>query len=323
MALYRGVRPLPDTPDSPRTLELDHLSVRLGGRLVLCDLDIRASGRAIGLLGPNGAGKSTLMRTLLGFHRPAAGTARVFGFDVRASHRQLRQRIGYMPEDDAWIGDVSAVGLVRLMGELSGLPAVVALERTHEIFYFLGVGEERYRPVGTYSVGMKQLTKLAAAAVHGPSLLVLDEPTNGLDAAARKRMIAILGQIRDSGHTRLLISSHLLHDVEACCDEVLILRDGRLVEHSDLDRRRRTNRKFLNLELLGGGEGFVENARAAGCEVSNGDASTLRLVLPEGMEVLEIYHLASLAGATIGRLSYKRDSLEDIFLEAMQPDGHP
>jgi ABC-2 type transport system ATP-binding protein len=206
------------------------------------------------------------------------------------------------------------------MGELSGLAPYEALERTHEILHFLGVGEERYRRVGTYSTGMRQLTKLAVAAVHSPPLLILDEPTNGLDAAARRRMVDILLQIRDSGHTRLLISSHLLHDVEACCDEVLILREGRLVRHSDLDRERRTNRKFLNVEVVESPTAFLAEARRRGCEATGEEPPMLRMVLPEGMEILEIYRMAAETGTRIHRLSYKRDSLEDIFMQAMELD---
>ena len=290
----------------------------LGRKAVLRDLDARVPARAVGLLGPNGAGKSTLMRTLLGFHRPASGTARVLGTDVLKPGRRLRQQIGYMPEDDAFIADASAVRLVRLMAELSGIPRREALERAHETLLFLGVGEERYRPAGTYSVGMRQLTKLAVAVVHGPALLLLDEPTNGLDAAARNRMIDIICQIRDSGHTRLLMSSHLLPDVEACCEEVLILKDGRLVEHSNLGAERQTNRKFLNVEVLGDAEAFLAEAASRGCEVSRGEGGRVRLVLPGPFEIPEIYRMARETGVRIGKLHYKRDSLEDIFMDAMK-----
>lgn len=310
--------PLPS--GSTPAIELDHLSVRLGSREILHDLTARVDGRAIGLLGPNGAGKSTLIRTLLGFHAPSQGTARVLGGDVRGRPPELRRMIGYMPENDAFVADMSAVSLVRLMGELSGLPSGAALERAHAVLLFLGAGEERYRPVGTFSVGMKQLTKLAAAAVSGPPLLILDEPTNGLDAAARRRMIDVLLQIRNSDHTRLLMSSHLLHDIEACCDVVVILKDGRLVEHSNLDRERRTNRKFLHLELIGEHAAFLAEARTRGCEISGEGADGsggLRMVLPEDMEILEVYAMAREHAVRIGRLGMKRDSLADIFMTAM------
>jgi ABC-2 type transport system ATP-binding protein len=303
-------------------IELDHLTVNLARRTILDDLDGRLSGRAIGLLGPNGAGKSTLMQTLLGFHPPTSGTARIFGIDVRTDIREIRHRLGYMPENDSFIAGMSAIRLVRMMGELSGLPPHVALERGHETLFFLGLGEARYRPVGTYSLGMKQLTKLAVATVHGPEMLILDEPTNGLDATARARMIDIIRAIRDSGHTRILLSSHLLRDVEECCDEVLILKNGRIVVYSNLAEERRTNRKFLNLEVHGETGAFLEQVRNRGCELAVNGSRKLKMVLPEDVEIQHLYQIAVASGVEIRRLSYKRDSLEDIFRNAMEmPDG--
>ena len=152
-------------------IELDNLEVRLGSRMILKRLNGSLSGRAIGLLGPNGAGKSTLINTLLGFYTPVAGTARIFGKDIRSEARTLRRLIGYMPENDSFIADMTAVRFVRMMAELSGLPPAEALERTHEAFYYVGLGEARYRNLGTYSLGMKQMAKLAQAIAHGPKLL--------------------------------------------------------------------------------------------------------------------------------------------------------
>src|SRR5438067_9887448 len=185
-------------PYSP-VIELASLSVRLGSREILTDLTCSLSGRTIGLLGPNGAGKSTLINTLLGFHRPFRGTARIFGEDIRTQIKQIRSVIGYMPENDAFIGNMTAVSFIRLMAELSGLPSGAALERAHEALFYVGLGEARYRQLGTYSLGMKQLAKLAQAIVHGPKLIILDEPTNGLDPPARKRMLDLIREIRDSG----------------------------------------------------------------------------------------------------------------------------
>ncbi|MGH7419293.1 MAG: ABC transporter ATP-binding protein, partial [Candidatus Rokuibacteriota bacterium] len=203
-------------------IELHDLVVRLGGRTVLDGLNGALAGRAIGLLGPNGAGKSTLINTLLGFHEPASGAARIFGTDVRQA-RSLRRQVGYMPENDAFIAHMSGVRFVRCMSELAGLPPEQALERAHEAFFYVGLGEARYRKLGTYSLGMKQLAKLAQAIAHGPKLLFLDEPTNGLDPPARRRMIRLIREIRDAGEMQILLSSHLLRDVEECCDEVIIL----------------------------------------------------------------------------------------------------
>src|SRR5688572_10542060 len=162
-------------------IELEGLSVHLGGRAVLKDLQARLSGSCIGLLGPNGAGKTTLIHSLLGFHPLASGSARLLGHDVGSESKELRSQVGYMPERDSFIAGQSGVRFVRLMAELAGLPRRAALERTHEALFYVGLGEARYRKVETYSLGMKQLVKLAQAIVHGPRLLFLDEPTNGLD----------------------------------------------------------------------------------------------------------------------------------------------
>src|SRR5262245_12024628 len=237
-------------------IELDGLTVRLGRRLILDRLQGALTARAIGLLGPNGAGKSTLINTLLGFHRPSAGTARILGTDLRQA-KSLRRLVGYMPENDAFVAHLSGVRFVRCMAELAGLPREAALERAHEAFFYVGLGEARYRKLGTYSLGMKQLAKLAQAIAHGPRLLLLDEPTNGLDPPARARMLRLIREIRDAGRTHVLISSHLLRDVEECCEEVLILKDGKLAAHCDLLEQRRANRKFVELETLGAGDGFA------------------------------------------------------------------
>jgi ABC-2 type transport system ATP-binding protein len=305
-------------------IELDSLSVRLGRRTILDRLDGSLTRRAIGLLGPNGAGKSTLINTLLGFHRPSSGTARLFGEDVHQS-KSLRRMVGYMPENDAFVAHLSGVRFVRYMAELAGLPAEAALERAHEAFFYVGLGEARYRKVGTYSLGMKQLAKLAQAIVHGPRLLLLDEPTNGLDPPARARMLRLIRDIRDAGRTTILISSHLLRDVEECCEEVLILKDGRVAAHCDLLEQRRANRKFVELETLGAGDGFAGAVRGLGCEYAfypNGAGlARVKVVLPESLEMRELFRLAAAHDVQIRRMNYRRDSLEDIFLSAMKEDG--
>ncbi|HET9365162.1 MAG TPA: ABC transporter ATP-binding protein, partial [Candidatus Angelobacter sp.] len=167
---------------------MQNLTVRLGNRIILDRLNGALSGHCIGLLGPNGSGKSTLINTLLGFYKPVMGAARIFEKEVQSNLRELRAMIGYMPESDAFIADMSGVRFVRYMAELSGLPKSEAMERAHEAFFYVGLGEARYRKLGTYSLGMKQLAKLAQAIAHGPRLVLLDEPTNGLDPEARQRM---------------------------------------------------------------------------------------------------------------------------------------
>ena len=300
-------------------IELEDLSVTFGKRPILRSLTSSLKGRAIGLLGPNGAGKTTLIHTLLGFHPPTAGTAKIFGQDITRDAKRVRAAVGYMPERDSFISKMSCVQFVRLMAELSGIPANHALERAHEALFYVGLGEARYRPVDSYSLGMKQLAKLAQAIVHGPQLIILDEPTNGLDPPTRSRMISLIRQIRDGGRARILLSSHLLRDVEECCDEILVLKDGYLAANCDLEEERKANRKFIELETRGGDRGaFVNAIGGLGCEYALSGERRIKLIMQESVEISDLYKLAFEHGVQIRRLNFKRDSLEDIFLKAME-----
>jgi ABC-2 type transport system ATP-binding protein len=301
-------------------LELDSLDVRLGRRLILKQLSMKLSGRSIGLLGPNGAGKSTLISTLLGFYKPSAGRALIFGQDVQRHSLDLRGTIGYMPENESFIAGMTAVRYVRMMAELSGLQPKEALERAHESLFYVGLGEARYRPLETYSQGMKQLAKLAQAIVHGPRLLFLDEPTNALDPPHRLRMLKLIQEIRDSGKVNLLISSHLLRDVDETCDEVLILRDGKIAATCDLEAERQANRRFLHMEVTGDRTAFLDGLHGLGCETASVPRrkDDVRTVLPDKVEISDLFRLALAHGAQIRRLAPQRDSLEDIFDRAME-----
>jgi ABC-2 type transport system ATP-binding protein len=304
-------------------IELDGLSVRLGKRDVLRQLTGSVTARTIGLLGPNGAGKSTLINTLLGFYAVSGGSARVFGLDIRAQTQQIRTLAGYMPENDAFLANMTAVGYVRYMAELSGLPADAALERAHETLFYVGLGEARYRKLGTYSLGMKQLAKLAQAIVHGPRFVILDEPTNGLDPPARQRMIRLIREMRDTGTMHILVCSHLLRDVEETCEEVVILKAGHIVHISNLSEERRLNRRFLEVETYGVQNGFVEAVEGLGCDCAVAGEGRVKIILGEGVEIRDIYRLAADRDLQLRRLSQRRDTLEDIFLRAMEdkPDG--
>jgi ABC-2 type transport system ATP-binding protein len=272
-------------------IELDNLEVRFGERPILKKLNGSLTGRAIGLLGPNGAGKSTLLNTLLGFHKTFSGTARIFGMDIRTEAKGVRSLLGYMPENDSFIAGITGVHFVRLMAELSGLPPEQAMERAHEAFFWVGLGEARYRNLGTYSLGMKQMAKLAQAIVHGPKLLFLDEPTNGLDPPARARMIQIL-------------------------------KEGRIAAYCNLEEERRANRKFLELEIRGANGTFAAAIERLGCEAASFPNGRMKLVMPDGVEIRQLYQLAAEKNVQIRRLNHKRDSLEDIFLKAMEaPNG--
>src|SRR5258708_7819765 len=304
-------------------IELENLGVRLGRREILqgisCRLGASGAGKAIGLLGPNGAGKSTLILTLLGFHKASSGRASILGLDCHARSREVKSRVGYMPENDAFIADMTAVKFLRIMAELSGLPSRVALEKAHEVLFHVGLGEARYRALGTYSLGMKQMAKLAQAIIHGPDLVILDEPTNGLDPAARARMLRLVREMKQEHGMSVVLCSHLLRDVEEVCDEVVILKEGRIVHHANLEEERRANLRFVELEVTGDDRGFAAALREHNAEGVTEGGGRWRIVLPPGVELDGIWRLVGRENLEVRRLTHRRDTLEEIFLKAV---GH-
>lgn len=304
-------------------VELDNLKIKLGRREILrgisCRLGDSGVGKTIGLLGPNGAGKSTLIRTLLGFHKPVSGSARVLGFDCHTQMREVRARIGYMPETDSFIGNLTAVSFLRLMGELSGLPSKIALEKAHESLFHVGLGEARYRELRTYSLGMKQMAKLAQSIVHGPELLILDEPTNGLDPLARQRMLKLVREMKDAQGMNVILCSHLLRDVEQVCDEVVIMKEGMIVRECKLEEERRSNKRFVELEVSGNDEQLRSALPQIGADGVPEGAGRWRIVLPPNVELEALWGLIAQQNLLVRKLTHRRDTLEEIFLKAM---GH-
>jgi ABC-2 type transport system ATP-binding protein len=299
-------------------IELAGLDVHIGSRKILDNLTCSLSGRTVGLLGPNGAGKSTLINTLLGFHKPTRGAAHILGLDIQKDRDRLRSLIGFMPENDSFVAGMTAVAFIRMMGEISGLPSQAALERAHEVLFYVGLGEARYRKLGTYSLGMKQLAKLAQAIVHGPKLVILDEPTNGLDPPARQRMTRMIREMKDTGDVRIILCSHLLRDVEETCEEVLILKQGRIVHYSNIEEERKANLRFVELETYGDDAGFIAALEQLGCECAVSGDRRLKMVMSDGMEIRQIYQAAEASSLQLRKLNYRRDTLEDIFLKAME-----
>ncbi|HSW40610.1 MAG TPA: ABC transporter ATP-binding protein [Acidobacteriota bacterium] len=304
-------------------VELDNLKVKLGRREILkgisCRLGVSGVGKTIGLLGPNGAGKSTLIRTLLGFHKPFSGSARVLGFDCGTRIRDVRACVGYMPETDAFIGNLPAISFLRLMAELSGIPRKAALEKAHEALFHVGLGEVRYRELSAYSLGMKQLAKLAQAIVHGPELVILDEPTNGLDPSARRRMLKLIREMKERQGMNVLMCSHLLSDVEQVCDEVVIIKDGLIIYECNLEAERRLNVRFIELEVMGNDEGLQSVLPSIGADGVTEGNGRWRIVLPLDVRVEALWGLLSRQGLLVRKMTHRRDTLEEIFLKAM---GH-
>jgi len=227
-------------------ISFQDLEVRYGPTVALSGLDLALKDGIVGLLGPNGSGKSTLLKTLLGLLKPYRGTGTVLGtpLDDAASFR-LRSSIGYMPEYDALIEDVSAYEQVAFWGELSGLNREQARDRSHEVLYFAGLDESRYRNVSGYSTGMRQRVKLAQALVHSPKLVFLDEPTNGLDPLGRRKMLELVIKVRDELGASVILASHLLEDVERVSDQLVVLDKGEVKAHGFMaDLRQVLSRRF-------------------------------------------------------------------------------
>jgi ABC-2 type transport system ATP-binding protein len=299
-------------------VELQDLVVHYGKRQVLRGMTAALAGKSVGLLGPNGAGKSTLIKALLGFLRPTSGRASILGRDVQSEALAIRQFIGYMPEHEAFVKDLSAVRLLRYVGELSGLPPRDAMERAHEVLYYVGLGEARYRPVQTLSLGNQQRVKLAQALVHGPRVLILDEPTNALDHEGREDMLHLVRDIGAIAGCHIILCSHLLRDVEFCCDAVTVIHDGRVVLNGSLEGLRKEDLRTYELTVDGDPERFLGALAERGWECSEGQQLGIRVTLPPGATSRALFEVAASLGMQVRHFHHRRDSLEDVFLNAIQ-----
>ncbi len=295
------------------------LIVKYGSKTAISGLTLEIPEGSVGLLGPNGAGKTTLLKTWLGFVRPYAGSATVLGMSAVADGLRIRQRIGLMPEQDCHIPGMNAVSFVSYTGELAGMPGSQAMRRAHEVLEYCGLGEARYRPIETYSTGMRQRIKLAQALVHGPRLLLLDEPTNGLDPEGRAEMLRLVRDIsRDKG-LNVVVCSHLLPDVEETCTHVVVVRAGQMVTQGLVDDLRRTGGRQVDVELREPSEAFLDAVRSAGAQIVSSLGSRCRIGFPEsvGDPAREVFHAALGSGAQVRSLKPALRSLEDVFMEAV------
>ncbi len=300
------------------TVQLAGVSVRYGRQWALRDVTGTLPAGAVGLLGPNGAGKSTLLKALLGFVVPDQGQMTVLGLDVKTSPLAIRARIGYMPESDAHIPGMNAVTFVAFCGELAGLPRADAMQRAHEVLYYVGLGEARYRNLETYSTGMKQRIKLAQALVHDPDLLFLDEPTNGMDPRGREEMLDLVRDIAHNKGLNLILSSHLLPDVEQTCDHVVVLDHGRVATQGPIAALKGHGGRIYELRVKGGRGAFVDALAAAGVECHGNDDDVLRVFLPEGKDARYLFQVASAHGAQVRHLRASVPTLEDVFAQAIE-----
>lgn len=310
-------------------IRLEGLTKRYGDRVVALDgLDLELEPGIIGLVGANGAGKTTLLRILLGLVPPTAGRAFVFDLDVATDGPRIREQLGYMPESDCLPPDTSATEFVTHMARLSGLPAAAARERTADVLRHVGLYEERYRAIGGYSTGMRQRVKLAQALVHDPRLVLLDEPTNGLDPAGREEMLDLIERTGREFGISIILASHLLGEIERVCDHLVAIDAGRLLSSAPLASFT-AGTGSLAVEVLEGEERLVEYLRGAGL-LARAAGRAVHLVLDgrDGGPPPEVlYDVVRDAVAELGlglvRLEPERRSLEDLFRESAAVVGGP
>jgi ABC-2 type transport system ATP-binding protein len=313
--------PGPPIPDAGTVVDLQGVSVVYGRQLALREVTASFPAGAVGLLGPNGAGKSTMLKALLGFIAPTQGRMRVLGLDVTTSALEIRARIGYMPETDAHIPGMSAVQFVAYCGQLAGLPDADAMQRAHEVLYYVGLGEARYRNLETYSTGMKQRIKLAQALVHDPDLLFLDEPTNGMDPKGRDEMLELIRDLAHNKGVNLIVSSHLLPDIEFTCDHVVVMDKGTVATFGTLEAVKGPQVQVFELRVKDGSDRMVALLRAAGYEVHDTDDDVMRVFVPgDTAAAAAIFALAAANGLQVRHLRQSVPTLEDAFARVVGGD---
>jgi ABC-2 type transport system ATP-binding protein len=306
--------------DPAVVVSLDHVTVSYGANAALRDVSASFAAGAVGLLGPNGAGKSTMIKALLGFIPPSTGEMRVLGLDVAKTPLEIRARIGYMPESDAHIPGMNAVSFVAYCGELAGLPRVDAIQRAHEMLFYVGLGEARYRNVETYSTGMKQRIKLAQALVHDPDLLFLDEPTNGMDPKGRDEMLELVRDLAHNKGVNLILSSHLLPDVEYTCDQVVVMDKGRIAAQGPIDGLKQPRGRVYELRVKvpnGDLDAFLGRLHAAGLDCHATDEDVMRVFVPGDGGARDVFALAAAAKVQVRHLRPSVPTLEDVFAHAV------
>ena len=313
---------MPDSANTAAVVTLEAVTVAYGRNLALRDVTASFAGGAVGLLGPNGAGKSTMIKALLGFVVPTRGRMHVLGLDVTTSPLEIRARVGYMPESDSHIPGMNAVSFVGYCGELAGLPRVDAMQRAHEVLFYVGLGEARYRNVETYSTGMKQRIKLAQALVHDPDVLFLDEPTNGMDPKGRDEMLELIHDLAHNKNVNLILSSHLLPDVEYTCDHVVVLDKGAIATQGPIHDLKGPAGRVYEVRVKGPLPAFIAALTNVGLQCQETDEDVMRVfvrgdVAGPGEDQRNICAIAKASGTQVRHLKPSLPTLEDVFARAI------
>tara|TARA_B100001113_G_scaffold345553_1_gene335323 strand:- start:132 stop:1052 length:921 start_codon:yes stop_codon:yes gene_type:complete len=288
--------------------------------LALDDINLEIQRGAVGILGPNGAGKSTLFKCLLGLITTTSGEGSVLGLDIRTQGEQIRSKIGYMPEYNALDPNLFAVDQVRYAGELLGMNSKNATQRAHEVLEYVGLKDQRYRKIETFSTGMLQATKLACALVHDPDILICDEPTNGLDQRARSFMLQTLNRTVKEGNRSVLMSSHVMDDVEDLCDSIVMIHKGRIVVQSSIEDLVGQVDKEVEMVIWGGASKMESELSSMGLE-NRRLGRVIRIKVEDESTVDKALQAAVSAGVQVRQMKEYEPDLEDIFLLVMDKLG--
>jgi ABC-2 type transport system ATP-binding protein len=300
--------------------DLENVHKYYGDFHALQGVTMRVPEGSVGLLGPNGAGKSTLIKTMLGLLEISSGSAAVLGHRLPDEAEKVRQAAGYMPENDCYLPYMTATQYVAFSGQLVGMPRNEAFRRAHEVLNYVGLGEARYRQLGGFSTGMKQRVKLAQALVHGPRLVFLDEPTNGLDPKGRDEMLELIEDVKRRG-VNVVLSSHLLHDVERVCDSVIMLNQGQLVHFGPIDALTDEGDSVVEVETKGANAKLKELLTGQGFEVAE-DGLRLQVTLGDGQDPSAILKAAVAANIQIRHFMPGELTLETAFLGFLAQADH-
>ncbi len=291
-----------------------------GPHLALDDVNVQIPKGAIGILGPNGAGKSTLFKCLLGLITTTSGNGSVLGYDIKTDGDIIRARIGYMPEYDSLDPDLTAIDQVRYAGELLGMNPASAMQRSHEVLEYVGLRDQRYRKIESFSTGMKQATKLACAIVHDPEILICDEPTNGLDQRSREFMLNTLRRTVDEGGGTVLMSSHVMDDVQQVCDRVVMIHNGQVVVNRPIADLADQIEREVEAVIWGGASRMEQALLADGLKVRR-MGRVMRVTIDDESTINRIIQIAYKADVQIRELHEYEPDLEDIFLLIMDKLG--
>ncbi len=301
------------------TIELNGLNFSYGDIKAVDNVSLNTQKGIYGLLGPNGAGKTTLMKLILGFLNAQSGNGKILGYGIEENRRELREQVGYMSESDSLIPGMDAVDFTSYLGRLSGMPKQEAIKRAHEVLYYVGLEESRYRKIETYSSGMMQRLKLASSIVHDPVLLFLDEPTSGMDPGSRREMIDLINDISKKGTMSIIISSHILPDIEATCEDVIIMDRGKIIANEKISVITSREVDIFEIKLGKDSPDFLKKFEKFKYE--EGDRGVIRMQLPSDFSTKEIFDAALESGTHIKHFLKRKSTLEDTFMNAIGENG--